>query len=508
MTEFARPTQVEIDRAIGLEEEYHAARPLGPDRVQQAVDLLYRDWQAEGAEFPDVLAFSAHVAATESPTAEGRGEVRALWSWRSQPEGAPREVGHRFLAQACGETRGYQVLEDTPVGRRLESYELWDPNVQMALIERFDLDEDLMEAAREIWDAASASYARAATGQVAVFAGEIGAESILGATEMPRVVGPGGAGKEAVGFPIAFPPQAHLPAEMYELMADPAVRCDLRREDYAAGGTTPEQFAARLAAIEVPERQREARAAAVARLSGAASYAELAGAVVRGAPGAQVPGAEGAQPALGQPGAEAAGAGRPTAERAEGRQPGVEQAGAQRPGAERAGAEQPEAGRPGVEQPAVERPEAGRRVVEQPETQQTGVEQAEALRPGGERSQAQQPGAEQPEAGRPGVEQPTVERPEAGRPVGEQPEAQQPEAAQPAVERSEAGQLKAGQPEAGQSEGKRAEDRMPTPANGFLPGVTIPRTIKVPAPRAASVSTHGVINPVIEAAPKSTGIEH
>ncbi|MFI8359776.1 hypothetical protein ACIGD1_06375 [Streptomyces sp. NPDC085612] len=362
MTEFPRPTQAEIDRAMELEEAYYEHRPLAPDKVAQAVERLYRDWQAAGGKdmFPDVLAYSTHVALTESPTAADRGEVRALWSWRSQPEGAPREVGHRFLAQACGESRGYQVLEDSPVGRKLESYELWDRNVQQALVRRFNLPEQaVQDAPAGIWEAASGQYAKAAEGQVAVFAAEIGAGSILGETEMPRVVGPEGVGKDAVGFPIEFPRQAHLPAEMHDLMADPAVRCDLRMEDYAVKGTTPLLFAARLAAIEVPEHQREARAAAVARLSSAAGYAELA------------------------------------------------EEGTAR---------------------------------EEPDT--------------------------------------AVEEPEAGRTVAEPNGAQRPEAS------------------------------VPTPANGFLPGVSIPRAIKVPAPRAVSPSTHGVINPVIEAAPKSAGMEH
>ncbi|WKV72695.1 hypothetical protein AW27_014865 [Streptomyces sp. PCS3-D2] len=225
-----------------LEEAYYEHRPLAPDKVAQAVDRLYRDGQAAGGKdmFPDVLAYSTHVALTESPTAADRGEVRALWSWRSQPEGALREVGHRFLVQACGESRGYQVLEDSPVGRKLESYELWDRNVQQALVRRFNLTEQaVQDAPAGIWEAASGQYAKAAEGQVAVFAAEIGAGSILGETEMPKVVGPEGVGKDAVGFPIEFPRQAPLPAEMYDLMADPAVRCDLRMEDYAVKGTTP-----------------------------------------------------------------------------------------------------------------------------------------------------------------------------------------------------------------------------------------------------------------------------
>ncbi|WP_137993565.1 hypothetical protein [Streptomyces vilmorinianum] len=276
-------------------------------------------------------------------------------------------MGHRFLAQACGESRGYQVLEDTPVGRRLESYELWDEDVKATLADRFALDEDYVnEAPAKIWDAASAEYAKAATGPVAVFAAEIGAGSILGGTEMPRVVGPEGVGREAVGFPIDFPQQAHLPADMHDLMADPAVRCDLRREDYQPNSSTPAQFAAKLATLHVPEHQKEALAAAVAQLSAVEKYEELAA---------------------------------PTAE------------------------------------------------------------------------------PKQPELNEPALTEPETKVPAPAQTVPKQPEVKQPEVKQP------------------------------TPANAFMPGVTMPRAITVPARRTASASTHGVINPTIEAAPKSTDIE-
>ncbi|MEU4270117.1 hypothetical protein [Streptomyces sp. NPDC026092] len=382
-----------------LEEAYKAGRPLPPERVAEAVGLLHSDWQAAGGKdkFKDVLAFSDHVAKTVSATSQDRGEVRAFWSWRSQPEGAPREVGHRFLAQACGESRGYQVLEDTPVGRRLESYELWDEDVQAALTDRYLLDEDTVSnAPYEIWDGASAEYAKEVTGQVAVFAAEIGADSILGKTEMPKILGPQGVGRDAVGFPIDFPHQAHLPAEMHDLLADPAVRCQLRREDYLPGGSTPETFVAKLAALDVPEHQKEALAAAVAQLSAVETYEELTG-----------PAAENDQPEVTQPEVTAA-----------------------------------EVTAPEVTQPEVTAPET------------------KVPAPAG-------PAAEQPAA-----EQPKTTQPEVKAPVPKQPEVKQ-----------------------------------PTAANAFMPGVEMPKTITVPARRAASASTHGVINPTIEAAPKSTDVE-
>ncbi|MFJ9545994.1 hypothetical protein [Streptomyces erythrochromogenes] len=397
MTGAPRFTQAEVDRAIALEDAHRQGRPLPPERVKQAMDRLYGEWIAAGGEkeFADVLKFATHVARTESPTAAHRGETRALWSFRSQPEGAPREVGHRFLAQACGESRGYQVLEDSPVGRRLDSYELWDSNVQSALIKRFGLDEDyVQESPTKIWDAASECYAKAATGEVEIFAADIGAGSVLGRMEMPRILGPEGVGKEAVRFPVEFPHHAHLPEDMYAFLAEDSIRCQLRLEDYKEGTTTPQHFAAQLAAIEVPEHLKQAHTAAVARLGAAKDYSELTAPAVEPAESE----VNRPEPAQSEPA------------RAEPRQPGPEQPGLQEPG----------------------------------------------------------PGPSQPEAGEPAPEQsgPTP-------PAPPQP-----------------------------------EPRQPPPGQSFLHGGAVPsRVVVPPRPRPVAAGTHGTINPVIEAAPTSQGVE-
>ncbi|WP_328739607.1 hypothetical protein OHA91_17840 [Streptomyces erythrochromogenes] len=385
MTEAPRFTQAEIDRAIALEDAHKDGRPLPPERVKQAVDRLYGEWIAAGGEkkFADVLEFATHVAKTESPTAEHRGETRALWSFKSQPEGAPREVGHRFLAQACGESRGYQVLEDSPVGRRLDSYELWDGNVQSALIKRFGLDEGyVQESPADIWDAASESYAKAATGEVEIFAADIGAGSVLGRMEMPRVLGPEGVGKEAVRFPVEFPHHAHLPQDMYAFLSDDSVRCQLRLEDYKKETTTPEQFAAKLAAIDVPEYLKQAHTAAVARLSAATSYEELTA-------------------------------------------------------------------------PAAEPTESE---ITRPEPAQSEPAKAEPQQPGPKQPKVQEAGPSQPEPSQPAPTQPEPKQP----PLGQ----------------------------------------------SFLHGGAVPsRVVVPPRPRPGVAGTHGTINPVIEAAPKSQGVE-
>ncbi|MFJ9940662.1 hypothetical protein [Streptomyces erythrochromogenes] len=396
MTDARRFTQAEIDRAIALEDAHREGRPLDPERVKGAVDRLYGDWIAAGGKekFADVLKFATHVAKTESPTAEHRGETRALWSFRSQPEGAPREVGHRFLAQACGESRGYQVLEDSPVGRRLDSYELWDGNVQSALIKRFGLDEDyVQESPTKIWDVASECYAKAATGEVEIFAADIGAGSVLGRKEMPRILGPEGVGKEAVRFPVEFPHHAHLPEDMYAFLAEDSIRCQLRMEDYKEGTTTPQQFAAKLAAIEVPEHLKQAHTEAVARLGAAKDYSELTA-------------------------------------------PPVEPTGAEISPSEPAQAEPAKAEPP-------------------------------------------QPGPKQPELQEPGPSQPETEEPEPQQPT---PTPSAPAPAQP-------------------------EPKQPPLGHSFIHGGGVPTRMVVPPRPKAVAGTHGAINPVIEAAPKSPGVE-
>ncbi|MGW0749958.1 hypothetical protein, partial [Streptomyces sp. NPDC002587] len=66
----------------------------------------------------------------------------------------------------------------------------------------------------------------------------------------------------------------HLPAEMNAFMANNAVRCQLRLGDDDPK-RSPEAFAVKLNAIDVPEDQKEARQQIVDRLSMADTYKEL-----------------------------------------------------------------------------------------------------------------------------------------------------------------------------------------------------------------------------------------
>ncbi|MFC9926965.1 hypothetical protein [Streptomyces sp. NPDC127190] len=271
---------------MALEEEHQSRRPRTPEQGAETALRIYQDWQAqiEAAQAdpqgrpaaPDLLSYIKGVAAEDSVTRADRGEVRAFWSWRSQPEGAPREVGHRYLAQACGESRGMQVLEDTPAGRKLDSYWLFEGPVRQALAQDFQVDAaQLEETSNQVWKTVSGRYAEAATGPVVAFTADIGRDSVLGADELPRLLAHEKVGKENIEFPIDMPRHEQLPREIDELIGDKTLRSQWRMEDIDPTASTPKDFAQKLAGMDVPERLKETHAAALGRLGAANSYEEL-----------------------------------------------------------------------------------------------------------------------------------------------------------------------------------------------------------------------------------------
>ncbi|MEU4931450.1 hypothetical protein AB0G54_33915 [Streptomyces yokosukanensis] len=287
MKEAASPTRDELRRAMELEDAHGSRRPLTQEQGSEAALRVYQDWQAqieaaradpEGRRTaaPDVLSYIRAVAAEEPVTRADRGEVRAFWSWRSQPEGAPREVGHRFVAQACGESRGMQVLEDTPAGRKLDSYWLGERPVRQALARDFQLDiTEVDETSAQVWKTVSGRYAQAATGPVVAFAADIGKDSVLGADELPRLLAHEKVGKEHIGFPIEMPRHEQLPPDIDKLIGDETLRSQWRMEDIDPATTSPKDFARKLGGMDVPERLKERHEAALGRLGSAATYAEL-----------------------------------------------------------------------------------------------------------------------------------------------------------------------------------------------------------------------------------------
>ncbi|GAA0323554.1 hypothetical protein GCM10010302_73400 [Streptomyces polychromogenes] len=303
MSEALRPTLEEIELAKRLQAEHLGRQPGSAAEARKVISQIYADWHArkgleESTPNPgSLLEYVEAVAKDAGVTNEDRGDVRALWSWRSQPEGADREIPHRYLAQACGRTRGYQVLEDSPAGQQLDGYWLGDDQVRNTLVRSYGMKlDDVKASADKAWDGVSARYIGEARGTVAVFAAEIGEKSILGGTELPVVMDNELVGKDGLQFPIEFPHPSHLPADMRDLLADPAVRAVLRREHYDPEHTTPQQFAAKLAAFDLPEHLRPARTAAVAQLNTAPDYAGLTG------PAAEAAGPELTEPETLQPG--------------------------------------------------------------------------------------------------------------------------------------------------------------------------------------------------------------
>ncbi|MEU3665865.1 hypothetical protein [Streptomyces virginiae] len=279
MTKAVPPTREELASAVERQNEYEANVPRTGRQVSEVRDRILRDWREaneKGEGHPDVQSFIRSVAASASVTNEDRGDVRAFWSYKSQPEGSTEVVEHRYVAQACGESRGYQVLEDSPAGRRLDSYHLWRPEVRQMLTRDFDVpSKEAVDLAPEVWSTVSRRYAEEAKGPVVVFAADIGEESVLGKDELPQLLAHERVGKDGVEFALPSPRHGHLPPEIDELIADDPVRCQIRMEDFDPKKTTPKEFAQKLAAVSVPENRRAEHQAAISRLMSADSYPEL-----------------------------------------------------------------------------------------------------------------------------------------------------------------------------------------------------------------------------------------
>ncbi|MFJ5808026.1 hypothetical protein [Streptomyces sp. NPDC093093] len=278
MTPDAPPTPQEIARAFEMWEEHLASVPDDPGSGRAVGERLYRDCAAaSGAETSstDLLDFIKDLAENGSVTNEDRGPVRSFWSYESQPEGADRPVPHRFLARACGESRDLQVLEDTPAGHQLNSYHLDNAFVVDALARHYTFDNTVLASAHgEAWGTLSEHYAQKAETEVVAFVPDITAGSVLGKDEIPKLLNNENVGKHGVKFAVPLPRHEHLPPDIDELIGNDAVRCQLVMEDYDPA-KSPEEFAMKLYAIDVPEGQQEAHQHAVERLSTATSYEEL-----------------------------------------------------------------------------------------------------------------------------------------------------------------------------------------------------------------------------------------
>ncbi|MFD3805912.1 hypothetical protein ACFWTC_20385 [Streptomyces sp. NPDC058619] len=278
MTPDAPPNPQEIARAFEMWEEHLGSVPDDPSSGRAVAERLYRDCAATSdAEnpHPGLLDFIGGLAEKGSVTNEDRGPVRSFWSYESQPEGADRPVPHRFLARACGESRDLQVLEDTPAGHQLNSYHLDNAFVVDALARHFTFDKTMLASTHGwAWDTLSKHYAQAAETQVVAFVPDITAQSVLGKDEIPKLLQNGNVGHRGVKFAVPLPRHEHLPPDVDAFIANDPVRCQLVMEDYDPA-KSPEEFAMRLDAIDIPEDQKETHKQIVDRLSTANSYEEL-----------------------------------------------------------------------------------------------------------------------------------------------------------------------------------------------------------------------------------------
>ncbi|MFD3935176.1 hypothetical protein ACFWSF_11310 [Streptomyces sp. NPDC058611] len=273
----APPTPDEIARAIAFEGEHAESEPADETAGRRLAARLFQDCQSAqpGQTAPDLLGFITHISEQGSVTNEDRGPDRAFWSFKSQPEGADRAIPHRFLARAYGESRDLQVLEDTPAGNQLNGYFLGNEFMVDALAQHFDFAPEELDATHgAAWLTLSDRYAEATEGLVITFAADITEGSVLGNTEMPKLLRKSNVGKDGIRFAVPMPRHEHLPPEIDAFIANDPVRCQLVMEDYDPA-KSPEEFAMRLDAIDIPEDQKETHKQIVDRLSTANSYEEL-----------------------------------------------------------------------------------------------------------------------------------------------------------------------------------------------------------------------------------------
>ncbi|MFJ3880774.1 hypothetical protein ACIPW5_25365 [Streptomyces sp. NPDC090077] len=259
-----------------MQKQHAEAMPRNQQAGAEVAERIYRDYQASypdgGPTLPD---FIAGIGRNVSVTNDARGPHRAFWSYESVLEGADTPVPNRFLARACGESRGLQVLEDTPAGHQLNSYALDNRHVLEGLVEHFKFDaEELDTVHGQAWDALSDRFAEATEGLAIPFAADVTRDSVLGKTEMPALLKKANVGKEGVKFATPLPPHDHLPKEIHELISADPFRCQLFKDDYAFT-KSPQSFAGALAAIDVPESHKVAHKQSVDRLARANSYGEL-----------------------------------------------------------------------------------------------------------------------------------------------------------------------------------------------------------------------------------------
>ncbi|MFD0374516.1 hypothetical protein [Streptomyces sp. NPDC127112] len=131
----------------------------GRAEVRDPTDIqgLSGELSGRGPTLPD---FIEGIGRDGSVTNDARGPHRAFWPYESVLEGADTPVPNRFLARACGESRGLQVLEETPAGHQLNSYAPDHRHVLEGLVEHFKFNSEELDTVHgQAWDALSDRFA-------------------------------------------------------------------------------------------------------------------------------------------------------------------------------------------------------------------------------------------------------------------------------------------------------------------------------------------------------------
>ncbi|MCX4509329.1 hypothetical protein OHA27_03225 [Streptomyces sp. NBC_01619] len=311
--------------ALALElahREAHAAK-LASGRAKAIADEL--EAAAGDKSISEyLLAFVNDEAGVRPP--EGPAPQSAFWSFgHDHPEAPMNHKGepfldNRYIAEAWAHLQNEQrpgsaqTLETTAAGRRLNEMYLWEDEVLEELAQRDD--EITWGFARECWAGLSETYAKAAEGQVVVFAQTGHTLSILHNTESPALQANHAVGLDNIHFAFEAPqwwPEAardelgtnavravaqfdnpsregYIDPAVYEASAPEVREATLAK---AMEHATPQQEAP---AQEVPEQeapQQEAAAQEVPAAEGPVPSAPAAEAPAPEAPAAEVPAAEG-----------------------------------------------------------------------------------------------------------------------------------------------------------------------------------------------------------------------
>ncbi|WP_344107771.1 hypothetical protein [Nocardiopsis rhodophaea] len=183
------------------------------------------------------------------------------------------------------------MLEETDAGKKLDAYRLYENNVLRTLERDYDVKRtDVMGARDDAWSALSDSYAKAARGEVQVFAADVAAKSVLGKDELPALRANPHVGVEQIRFAVDMPRHDYLPEDVDEFLSNDAVRAQVPMEYYLKDGPDPDMrndlrisptaspphvLADRCEKIAVPAHLETQRQGIVGRLRSASSFADV-----------------------------------------------------------------------------------------------------------------------------------------------------------------------------------------------------------------------------------------